>query len=79
MYIIAIAWTYVALMAAITEPTVLGGIITFIFWGVLPVSIILFVLSSPARKQRRKQAELADEAVHHPVGQGDGADAKPDE
>ena len=63
MYIIAIAWTYVALMAAITEPSLLGGIITFIFWGVLPVSIILYVLSSPARKRRRKLAEqqLADE------------------
>lgn len=61
MYIIAIAWTYVALMAAITEPTLVGGIITFIFWGVLPVGIILYVLSSPARKRRRKAAEEAEE------------------
>lgn len=79
MYIIAIAWTYVALMAAVTEPSLTAGIVTFIFWGVLPVSIILYVLGSPARKRRRKLAELAEDAVHHPVGQGDGADAKPDQ
>ena len=69
MYIIAIAWTYVALMAAITETTLLGGIITFIFWGVLPVSIILYVLSSPARKRRAKQKEAAEEQA----GRGDQA------
>ncbi|MEY3883949.1 MAG: hypothetical protein RLZZ379_1227, partial [Pseudomonadota bacterium] len=36
MYIIAIAWLYVTVLMAATEKTVVAGIFTFIFYGLLP-------------------------------------------
>jgi hypothetical protein len=64
MYLIAIAWIYVALMMAVAEATnsngtVLGAIVTFVLYGVLPVSIVMYVLLSPTRKRARKAQERA--------------------
>ncbi len=62
MYIVAIAWIYVALMmgvaeAANTNGTVLGGIVTFILYGILPTSIIIYIMDSPRRKKVRMARE----------------------
>ena len=62
MYLVAIAWMYVVLMMAAVEAsspngTVLGAFFTLIFYGVLPVALVLYVLRSPARKRARKAAE----------------------
>ena len=56
MYIVAIAWIYVALMMGVAEATntngtVLGGIVTFILYGILPTSIIIYIMDSPRRKR----------------------------
>ncbi|OQW90183.1 MAG: hypothetical protein BWK72_02920 [Rhodoferax ferrireducens] len=67
MYIVLIAWLYVALMMALAEATasngtVVGAIITFLFYGVLPISLVVYVMGTPARKRAikaREQAELA--------------------
>ena len=67
MYIVPIAWLYVALMMALAEATasngtVVGAIITFLFYGVLPISLVVYVMGTPARKRAikaREQAELA--------------------
>lgn len=61
MYIVAIAWLYVALMMAITEKTIVAGVATFIGYGVGPVALILYILGTPARRRRRKARE-AEEA-----------------
>ncbi len=70
MYIIAIAWLYVALMATITETTVIGGILTFLFYGLGPLSLFLWLFGSRARRQRSAQRVLREG-----VGQNDGDDA----
>jgi hypothetical protein len=62
MYIVAIAWIYVALMmsvaeAANTNGTVLGGIVTFILYGILPTSIIIYIMGAPQRKKVRLARE----------------------
>ena len=59
MYLILIAWLYVTLMMAIAEATnpvgtVLGGVLTFIFYGLLPMAIVGYILGTPARKRRLK-------------------------
>jgi len=69
MYIVAIAWIYVALMMSVAEATntngtVLGGIVTFILYGILPTSIIIYIMDSPRRKkvrlaQEREASEMA--------------------
>jgi uncharacterized membrane protein len=64
MYIVAIAWIYVVLMMAVaealsTQGTVLGAVFTFLLYGVLPLSIVLYIMGSPARRRARRAAESA--------------------
>ncbi|MDE3233601.1 MAG: hypothetical protein KGN99_09855 [Pseudomonadota bacterium] len=64
MYIVPIAWLYVALMMSVAEATntngtVLGGILTFILYGILPTSIIVYVMGAPNRKKARLALEQA--------------------
>lgn len=68
LILIAIGWLYVALMMAVAEATspvgsVLGAIITFIFYGVGPVALVLYILGTPARKRRRRAREHAEHAA----------------
>lgn len=62
MYIVPIAWLYVALMMSVAEATntngtVLGGIVTFILYGILPTSIIIYIMGTPQRKKARLALE----------------------
>ena len=62
MYIVLIAWLYVALMMAIAEATspvgsVLGAIFTFILYGLLPMAIVGYVMGTPARRKARQTSE----------------------
>lgn len=57
MHIVAIAWIYVVLMMSITERSIIAGIMTFLLYGVLPLIVILYLMSSPQRKRRRALAE----------------------
>lgn len=67
MYLVPIAWLYVALMMALAEATnsngtVLGAVITFVFYGLLPVGLVVYLMGTPARKRAikaKEQAELA--------------------
>lgn len=62
--IIVIGWIFVALMAAVAEAaapngTVLGAIFTFLGWGVIPLSIVVYILATPIRRAKRQAAEQA--------------------
>ncbi len=65
MYLVVIAWVYVTLMMALAEaasPTgsILGAVITFALYGLLPLSIVIYIMGTPARKRRlRARRELA--------------------
>lgn len=58
MYIVAIAWIYVVFMMALTEPSIVAGIMTFLMYGVLPVSIIVYVMGTGQRKRKRRAQEM---------------------
>lgn len=63
MWIVAIAWMYVALMMALAEATspqgtVLGAIITFFFYGVGPLALVMYLLGAPARRKALRQKEM---------------------
>ncbi|MBI3285970.1 MAG: hypothetical protein HYZ65_14135 [Burkholderiales bacterium] len=58
MYIVAIAWIYVVLMMAITEYSVAAGIMTFLMYCVLPLTMILYLMRSPQRKRANKEAAI---------------------
>lgn len=58
MHIAAVGWIYVTLMMAITEETVVAGIMTFFFYGVLPTLIIIYIGGGRQRRQRREMERL---------------------
>lgn len=65
MYLIVIAWLYVVLMAALVEATssvgtVLGAVITFVLYGVLPLSIVMYILGTPGRKRAIHAQAMAE-------------------
>jgi hypothetical protein len=82
MYIVAIAWLYVVFMMSITERTAVAGVMTFLLYGVLPLTIVLYLMDTPRRKRNRQLTEknkmLAEqfESGAAPVaGIGDGESA----
>jgi hypothetical protein len=84
MYLIPIAWIYVALMMAVAEATnsngtVLGAIVTFTFYGLLPVALILYFISTPGRKRalRAREAALVAQAKSIEPDAGSEAPADP--
>lgn len=80
MYLVAIAWAYVALMMAAAEAlspqgTLLGAFITLVLYGVLPLGLLLYILGTPGRKRRRRAAEAsaqADAGSHAAAGSAQG-------
>lgn len=57
MYLVAIAWIYVVLMMSVAEVmhpdgTLLGAVITFVLYGVLPLSIVLYIMGARLRRNR---------------------------
>ena len=62
MYLIVIAWFYVTLLMALveafsTQGTVLGAIITFLLYGVVPISLVIYLFGTPLRRKERLKAE----------------------
>jgi hypothetical protein len=65
MYIVAIAWLYVTVLMAATEHSFLAGVSTLFFYGLMPCSIVMYLLGAPGRRRAikaREQAELAQQA-----------------
>ncbi len=60
MYIVAIAWLYVTLLMALTEPSFIGGVLTFLFYGLLPCALLLWLVGTPQRKRNKALAETAE-------------------
>lgn len=91
MYLVVIAWLYVALLMAVTEATshtgtVFGAIITFLY-GLLPVGLMVYLMGTPLRRKARQAQERqaqAEEAASSagragPTGSPGHSDAAPDE
>lgn len=58
MYIIAIGWLYVTVLIAANEPSIVAGIISFLFYGLVPCSLLLWISASKVRRQRKAYQEL---------------------
>jgi predicted membrane channel-forming protein YqfA (hemolysin III family) len=68
VYLIVIGWMYVVLMMSVAEATnttgsVLGAIVTFFLYGVLPVGILVYVMRAPQRRREIKAREAAEDAA----------------
>lgn len=56
MWIVAVGWGYVVILMAATETSVMAGIMTFFFYGVLPLSILFYLTGGARRRARRDMA-----------------------
>jgi hypothetical protein len=68
MYIVPIAWIYVALMMSVAEATssngtVLGAVITFVLYGLLPVGLVLYIMGTPGRKRMLRARQEQERAA----------------
>ncbi|RCS59773.1 hypothetical protein [Parvibium lacunae] len=70
--IVAIGWLYVVTLMALSEHSIAAALGTFIFYGVLPLGILLYLLATPIRQKRRQyqaqlraQTQATDEAKTH--------------
>jgi len=62
MHIVAVAWIYVVVMMAVVEAmsnngSVLGAFFTLLLYGVLPLSVVLYLMGTPMRRRARLKAE----------------------
>ncbi len=55
MWIVAIGWMYVVTLMAATETSVVAGLMTFLFYGVLPLSLVLYLTGAWRRGRDRKR------------------------
>lgn len=67
MYIVPIGWMFVVLLMTVAEATssqgtVLGAFFTLLLYGLLPLSIVMYVMGTPGRKRARRAAEAAEAA-----------------
>lgn len=73
MYIVAIAWLYVTLMMALTEPSIVAGLLTFLFYGLLPCALLIWIIGTPQRRRNRLRVVAKQE-----LDQPDRSDTKTD-
>lgn len=75
MHVVGVAWAYVVVMMALVEAlssngTVQGALFTLLLYGVLPLSIVLYVMGTPMRRRQRHKAEQQEESAAQPDGGG---------
>ncbi|MFM7026675.1 MAG: hypothetical protein ACKOWC_11565 [Limnohabitans sp.] len=80
MYLIVIAWIYVVALMSLAEAfsaqgSVLGALVTFVLYGALPLSIVVYILGTPGRKRalRQKLSEAPDAGSHAPTAAKPGS------
>ena len=73
MYIVAISWMFVVTLMAVVEAvapngSVLGAIVTFLFYGILPLGLVLYLLGTPLRRRHNKAKEVAEQEKETGIG-----------
>ncbi len=53
MYVVAIAWVYVMMLVALTQPTLMRGVLTFLGAGLAPLALWLWLMGTPQRRRDR--------------------------
>ncbi|HEY9209044.1 hypothetical protein [Acidovorax soli] len=81
MYLVVITWLYVTLMMAVAEATsstgsLMGAVVTFVLYGLLPAGIVAYILGTPARKRAIKAREQAQQAAYDAEQAGNLPDAE---
>ena len=83
MHLVAIAWIYVVMMMAVAEAnspngTVIGAVLTFLLYGVLPLTVVMYLLATPARRRARRAGEAAAAAASPAIDEAPASGLPPD-
>jgi hypothetical protein len=65
MYIVAIAWLYVVVLMAFTAKSFISGLMTFFWYAVLPLALLLWLVGTPSRK-RKRLGQVTDQQLGDP-------------
>lgn len=82
MYIVAIAWLYVIMMMSITARSITAGVLTFVFYGLAPLLLVLWLFGGGSRKRASLRAAAAarsaaaSQSVGNAIDRPDGSDAQ---
>lgn len=73
MYLVVIGWIYVVLMMSVAEASnstgsVLGAIVTFFLYGLLPVVLVIYLMRTPQRRKAIKEREAAEHQARLAAG-----------
>jgi hypothetical protein len=60
VHVIVIAWLYVTILMAATEPSLVGGVLTFLVYGLAPLALFVYLFHR-RRKPSVGVRELADD------------------
>jgi hypothetical protein len=80
VYLVVIGWMYVVLMMSVAEATnttgsVLGAIVTFFLYGLLPVALVVYLMLTPQRRKAIKAREAAELQAQRAAESSDNPDA----
>lgn len=80
--LVVVGWLYVVLMMSLAEAlssqgTLLGAFFTFVLYGILPLSLLLYILGTPARKRALRAREAASSGGGDGSGHAPGGAAAP--
>ena len=73
VYLVVIGWIYVVLMMSVAEAfnstgTVLGAIVTFFLYGLMPVILVVYLMRTPQRRKINKAREAAEHQASMAAG-----------
>ena len=76
MWIVAVAWIYVVGLMSLTETSFVAGVMTFLFYCLVPLSILYYLATSKGRRQRheRERAERDTQAARENLDSFDADD-----
>lgn len=77
MYIVAIAWLYVVVLMSLTESSFIAGVSVLFFYGLFPLSILLWIMGTPQRRRNRRAREASE--LQDTLGSDDRSGHKPDQ
>lgn len=70
MWIVAIGWSYVVILMAATETSFVAGVMTFLVYCMIPLSVLFYITGGKRRRARRSAAAAAAAPDSSDVSEG---------
>ena len=58
MYVVAIGWLYVVVLMAFSETSAVAGMLTLVFYGLIPIALLLWLTGAFSRVATRRRKPL---------------------